>query len=45
VTHDPRIAAYAGRLVLMKDGKVVDDLKLDGSGDAAREAMERAGLL
>ncbi len=45
VTHDPRIAAYAGRLVLMKDGRIVDDLKLDGSGDAARDAMERAGLL
>jgi putative ABC transport system ATP-binding protein len=45
VTHDPRIAAYAGRLVLMKDGRVVDDLTLDGSGDAARNAMERAGLL
>ena len=45
VTHDPRIAAYAGRLVLMKDGRIVDDLKLDGTGDAARVAMERAGLL
>ena len=45
VTHDPRIAAYAGRLVLMKDGRVVDDLKLDGDPDAARNAMERAGLL
>jgi putative ABC transport system ATP-binding protein len=46
VTHDPRIAAYAGRLVLMKDGRIVDDLKLDGDGgDAAKHAMERAGLL
>jgi len=45
VTHDPRIAAYAGRLVLMKDGRIVDDIKLDGSEHAAREAMERAGLL
>ena len=45
VTHDPRIAAYAGRLVLMKDGRVVDDLKLDEDPDAARNAMERAGLL
>jgi putative ABC transport system ATP-binding protein len=45
VTHDPRIAAYAARLVLMKDGRIVDDLKLDGTGDAARDAMERAGLL
>ncbi|MDO8964472.1 MAG: ABC transporter ATP-binding protein [Coriobacteriia bacterium] len=46
VTHDPRIASFAGRLVLMKDGAVVDDIKLDGQGgDAARAAMERAGLL
>jgi putative ABC transport system ATP-binding protein len=46
VTHDPRIAAFAGRLVLMKDGKIVDDLEIEGDGgDAARHAMERAGLL
>ena len=45
VTHDPRIAAYAGRLVLMKDGRIVDDLKLDGDGNAAADAMKRAGLL
>lgn len=45
VTHDPRIAAYAGRLVLMKDGRIVDDIKLDGTEHAARDAMERAGLL
>jgi putative ABC transport system ATP-binding protein len=45
VTHDPRIANYAGRLVLMKDGRIVDDLKLDGSHDAAADAMRRAGLL
>ena len=45
VTHDPRIASYAGRLVLMKDGRIVDDVKLEGDADAARLAMERAGLL
>ena len=46
VTHDPRIASFAKRLVLMKDGAIVDDVKLDGGGgDAARKAMERAGLL
>jgi len=32
--------------VLMKDGAIVDDVKIDGGGgDAARNAMERAGLL
>ena len=46
VTHDPRIASFAKRLVLMKDGAIVDDVKIDGGGgDAARNAMERAGLL
>ena len=45
VTHDPRIASYAERLVLMRDGRVVDDLVLDGSREAPLRAMERAGLL
>lgn len=27
VTHDPRIAAYADRIVFLKDGKIVDDTK------------------
>ena len=46
VTHDPRIASFARRLLLMKDGAIVDDLPLDGDGgEAARKAMEKAGLL
>jgi putative ABC transport system ATP-binding protein len=45
VTHDPRIASYAQRLVLMKDGRVVDDLPLDGSREGPRKALERSGLL
>jgi putative ABC transport system ATP-binding protein len=45
VTHDPRIASYAKRLVLMKDGKVVDDVPLDGTREAAHHAMEKSGLL
>jgi putative ABC transport system ATP-binding protein len=46
VTHDPRIASFAKRLLLMKDGAIVDDLPLDGDGgEAARKAMEKAGLL
>ena len=31
VTHDPRIAAYADRIIFLKDGRVVDDTLLDGS--------------
>jgi putative ABC transport system ATP-binding protein len=45
VTHDPRIASYAQRLVLMKDGRIVDDVALDGTREAAHHAMEKSGLL
>ena len=45
VTHDPRIASFAQRLVLMKDGKIVDDVRLDGTHESARIAMEKSGLL
>ncbi len=44
VTHDPRIAAHADRIVFMRDGRVVDDARIAGA-DAAHAAMERAGLL
>lgn len=36
VTHDPRIAAYADRIIFLKDGKVVDDTLM--SGDAPEKA-------
>lgn len=29
VTHDPRIAAYADRIIFLKDGKVIDDTRLE----------------
>jgi len=47
VTHDVRIASHAGRIVFMRDGKIVDDVKMpSGDGaEAARAAMEKAGLL
>ena len=47
VTHDPRIAAHAGRIVFMRDGSVVDDVKMSGEDHvaSARVAMEKAGLL
>ena len=45
VTHDLRIASFAQRLVLMRDGRIVDDLILDGSHEAPRVALDRAGLL
>lgn len=34
VTHDPRVAAYADRIIFLKDGKIVDDNRLKGQGSA-----------
>lgn len=33
VTHDPRIAAYADRIIFLKDGKIVDDTLMTGEAD------------
>jgi putative ABC transport system ATP-binding protein len=35
VTHDPRIAAYADRIVFLKDGKIVNETRLENGGDGA----------
>lgn len=46
VTHDPRIAAYADRIVFLKDGKVVDDTLLEGGqADNARLLKEKVEQL
>jgi len=41
VTHDPRIAAYADRIIFLKDGTIVDETKLgaDGAKPLIREKM------
>ncbi|MFN8376340.1 MAG: ABC transporter ATP-binding protein [Anaerolineae bacterium] len=46
VTHDPRVAAYADRIVFLKDGKVVDENHLKGQGkaDQIREQLSRVAL-
>jgi putative ABC transport system ATP-binding protein len=41
VTHDPRIAAYADRIVFLKDGKVLDDTVLEGR-DSSRQRRVRS---
>src|SRR5450432_1382479 len=43
VTHDPRIAAYADRIVFLRDGQVVDENRLKGQGNAdqIREQLNR----
>jgi putative ABC transport system ATP-binding protein len=46
VTHDPRIAAYADRIVFLKDGRVVDDTLLEaGNADNSRLLKEKVNLL
>jgi putative ABC transport system ATP-binding protein len=44
VTHDPRIAAYADRIVFLKDGTIVDEAKLSGGRDE-KSVKARADLL
>jgi len=39
VTHDPRIAAYADRIVFLKDGAIVDETILDPQKSANSEAI------
>jgi putative ABC transport system ATP-binding protein len=29
VTHDPRISAYADRIIFLKDGTIVDDTRME----------------
>ena len=36
VTHDPRIAAYADRIVFLKDGRIVDETNLERRGGAQK---------
>jgi len=33
VTHDPRIAAYANRIIFLKDGSVIDETILEKKND------------
>ncbi len=41
VTHDPRIAAYADRIIFLKDGKVVDETVLERRNDNRTAAVEK----
>jgi putative ABC transport system ATP-binding protein len=42
VTHDPSAAAYAGRVIFLADGKIVDELR-DPTSTAILEKMHRLG--
>ncbi len=39
VTHDPRIAAYADRIVFLKDGTIIDETRLSGDGSDEAERL------
>jgi putative ABC transport system ATP-binding protein len=41
VTHDPRIAAYADRIIFLKDGRIVDETKLNGDRQPDETKMVR----
>ena len=45
VTHDPRIAAYADRIIFLKDGKIVDDTQLErkGAEETITDKMKEIG--
>jgi putative ABC transport system ATP-binding protein len=47
VTHDPRAATYADRVVFLRDGQVISEVKYDGVDETSQrlrivmEAIER----
>jgi putative ABC transport system ATP-binding protein len=46
VTHDPRVAAHADRIIFLKDGKIADENRLKGEGkaDQIREQLTKMAL-
>ena len=46
VTHDPRVAAYADRIIFLKDGKIVDDNHLKGrsNSEQIREQLSKVAF-
>ena len=46
VTHDPRLAAYADRIVFLKDGRIVDETRLGGDHETqVRQTREKVAAL
>lgn len=46
VTHDPRVAAHADRIIFLKDGRIVDENHLRGqaNADQIREQLSRVAV-
>lgn len=46
VTHDPQMASFCSRILLLKDGMILDELvKKDGRKEFYQEILERMGEL
>ena len=45
VTHDARVACYADRVLVMKDGEIVDEVDLDRAGKAPEDPADPAPLV
>ncbi|HEY8673575.1 MAG TPA: ABC transporter ATP-binding protein [Candidatus Dormibacteraeota bacterium] len=45
VTHDARVAAYADRVLIMRDGEVIDDVSLSHAGQAPDATPDPAPLV
>ena len=41
VTHDPQMASYCSRLILLKDGVILEDLKNSGDQEAFYQEILR----
>jgi putative ABC transport system ATP-binding protein len=39
VTHNPRVAAYADRILFLKDGKIVNETHLEARNDSNKELV------
>ncbi len=45
VTHDPRIAAYADRIIFLKDGEIVDETVLDTTKSNAQLVTDKMAAM
>jgi len=45
VTHDAKAASFADRVVFLKDGRIVDQLKLNGARGETRKILEHLKVL
>jgi putative ABC transport system ATP-binding protein len=45
VTHEPRIAAYADRIIFLKDGRIVDEARMKGAAGGAERLRVRMEAL